>query len=309
MITVLSLSPAVDKIYFVDDFEPGKLFRVRNVVKSAGGKGINVARVAATIGEKVMALGFKAGETGDWLVEKLKGEGVDTEFITVEGESRTNSNIIDRMKNTETELLEIGPFIKPEKIQDFLKIFGDAVGKSEVLVCSGGLPEGVPTDFYSTLISIAKPMGVKVVLDASGRVLAEGIKAAPHIVKPNLRELSRYVDRQLNGIKDIADACREIIAQGVQIVAASMGKDGVLLVSGREALHVKGPEIDVINTIGSGDSMVAGLATGLSRGYGQDKMISLGMACALANTQFVEIGFVSMALVETYLGLVEINKL
>jgi len=300
MITALSLSPAVDKIYFVDNFRAGGLYRVRNVVKSAGGKGINVARVASILGEKVTALGFKAGDTGDWLESELKKLGVDTNFIEVEGESRTNNNIIDREKGTETEVLEVGPYIKEEDMERFLKSFKEALRETRVLVCSGGLPEGVPADFYRRLIEIAKPYGVKIILDTSNEILAEGIKAGPHMVKPNLRELNKLVKRELKTPQDIVEACKSIVSGGVGIVTASMGRDGAILVSEDKVLRARVPEVDVVNTIGSGDSTVAGYAVGLARDCSLEETFRLSMACAVANTQFMEIGYVNRELVEMY---------
>ena len=114
MITAVVLSPAIDKIYFIDNFRSGGLFRVNSVIKSAGGKGINVARVSSILGEKVKAIGFKAGDSGEWLESKLTDIGVETRFIHVDGESRTNNNIVDRSRNMETEILESGPNIQEE---------------------------------------------------------------------------------------------------------------------------------------------------------------------------------------------------
>lgn len=309
MITTLSLSPAVDKIYFVDGFETGKLYRVREIVKSAGGKGINVSRVASLLGERVTSIGFKAGDTGEWLEAQLKASGVHAEFIEVPGESRTNNNIIDRLNNAETEVLEIGPYISEDYLSRFLEVFKRVLVNTKVLVCSGGMPEGVPADFYRKLIDIAKQHGVKTVLDTSNEMLEEGIKAKPDIVKPNKRELSKYVSRQLNGINEIIEACRCIISDGVKIVTASLGGEGAILVTEDSALYAKPPEVDVVNTIGSGDSMVAGLAAGMARGYSLEEMFRLGMASAVANTQFREIGVVNGELVEKYLKEIKIQRM
>jgi len=309
MITALSLSPAVDKIYFIDGFECGKLYRVRNIVKSAGGKGINVARVSSILGEMVNSIGFKAGETGEWLESQLKRMGVNTCFIEVMGESRTNINIIDKVNNHETEILEIGPVIRDEDIGAFMDEFEKVLKDTSVLVCSGGLPEGIPSNFYRTLIEKAKLFRVKTILDSSGEMLAEGIKAAPYMVKPNLRELGVYAGKQLNSISDIIAACKSIINAGAEVVITSMGSQGALLVSEEEILHARVPEVNVVNTIGSGDSTVAGCAAGIRRGYSLEKMLRLGMACAVANTQFEEIGYISMELVDKFINEIVIERL
>lgn len=309
MITSIVLNPAVDKIYFVDGFEPGKLYRVGNVVKSAGGKGINVARVASILGEDVSTIGFKGGETGDWLEAKLRELHVNTEFIPVESDSRTNNNIIDRVNRTETEVLETGPLITSADVAVFLELYKNKLKQTKILVCSGGLPNGIPADFYRTLIEMARPYAIKVILDASNEVLEEGIKAKPYMVKPNLRELSEYVDRQLSGVEDVIGACEDILSMGVDIVVASLGKDGAVLAAKDMILHAKVPEVDAVNTIGSGDSMVAGFAAALTRGYPPEEMFKLGMACATVNTLFMEIGYIEKDLVEKYKNLIDINVL
>ena len=307
MITVLSLSPAIDKIYLVENFEAGKHFRTGNIIKSAGGKGINVARVLSILGEEVTTLGFKAGISGDWLESKLIELNITAKFISVPGESRTNSNIIDKVRGTETELLEVGPNIFENSKSDFLKLFEDSLGSSKIIVCSGGLPEGLAADFYRVLIDKAGQLGIKTILDSSNETLAEGIKSKPYIVKPNLRELSNYTGRVLKDTNEIIDACRKIIQDGVDIVVTSLGSEGAILVSNEEILLGKIPTVEVINTIGSGDSVVAGLAFGYSHGYSVKEMFRLGIACGIANTQFAQIGIVSKELVQKYLKDIEIK--
>ncbi|RCX18801.1 fructose-1-phosphate kinase [Anaerobacterium chartisolvens] len=300
MITAVVLSPAVDKIYFVDGFRAGGLYRPEDTVKSAGGKGINVARVAAALGQRVNAVGFKAGDTGSWLVSQLDGLKVNTFFTEVQGESRTNINIIDSELHTETELLERGPHITPADTEAFLEAFKRILERTSVLVCSGGLPHGIPEDFYRTLIEISRSRNIKVILDSSNKMLAEGIKAKPYMVKPNIRELSGYIGRTLETKEDIIGACRLINSQGVEVVTASLGAGGALLVSGDTVLEAVNPAVEAVNTIGSGDSMVAGFASALAENYTLEEAFRLGTACAVANTQFMEIGVVSRDLVRKY---------
>jgi len=263
MITVLSLSPAIDKIYYVDNFRPGGLYRVNKVVKSAGGKGVNVAKVASALGNEVRLIGFKAGEAGNWLENQLKRPGLETCFVEVKGETRTNSNIIDKVSNTETELLEKGPFITEDDVEKLMPAILDGIKKSEVLVCSGGLPEGMKKDFYGRIISLAKDHGVKVILDTSGEMLEQGIKASPFLVKPNKRELESCTGNCLDNLSEAVNACKKIISQGVEIIVASMGKEGAILVSPDKCVKASVPPVEPVNTIGCGDSMVAGMACAL----------------------------------------------
>ncbi len=292
MITTVVLNPAVDKIYFVDNFQVGSMFRVKETIRSAGGKGINVSRVITSLGGEVLSVGFKGGHTGEWLVGQLGMLGAKTDFIEVDGESRTNNNIIDRVNGTETEVLETGPLISEQALQKFISVYDQTFKKSEVIVCSGGLPAGVGNEIYKILISKAKKHGIKVILDSSGEVLKHGIEAKPYMIKPNLRELSSLVNRELKEISDILEACRSVQREGIEIVLASLGEKGAILVSKEKSYRAHVPHIKVSNTIGCGDSMVAGFATALEKGLGVEEAFKLGVACGVNNAQYAEIGVV-----------------
>ncbi|HEY9062083.1 MAG TPA: 1-phosphofructokinase [Pseudobacteroides sp.] len=292
MITVVSLNPALDKVYFIDEFKAGSMFRVKNIIKSPGGKGINVSRVLSILGAKVYAAGFIAGDTGRWISDSLASRGIKSRFIQVDGETRTNINIIDKAGMTETEILEFGPYIKESDMDQFLTDFKTVLESTSVLVCTGGLPEGIPVEFYKILIDMAKPLGVVTILDASGDALKEGIKAGPNFIKPNTRELSQASGKSIRGKEDIINACSDILNSGVGSVIASMGADGALLVDRYSKIHAKPPKVEVVNAIGSGDSMTAGVALSIIQGYSRDDMMRFATACAVSNTQFTEIGMV-----------------
>jgi len=292
MITTVVLNPAVDKIYFADDFHAGGLFRVKETIRSAGGKGINVSRVIRSLGQEVLSIGFKGGHTGEWLVGQLEKIGAKTGFVEVDGESRTNNNIIDRSNKTETEVLETGPLITEQNMKEFISIYERVIKKTKVLVCSGGLPSGVENDIYKRLIIEAKKYDVKVILDTSGEVLKQGIEAKPYLIKPNLRELGNLVNRELKEISDVLEACRCIQRKGVEIVLASLGEKGAILVSKDKRFRVCIPCKQVVNTIGCGDSMVAGFAVALSKGLEVEDAVRLGCACGVNNAQYAEIGTV-----------------
>lgn len=310
MITVVALNPAVDKTFFIDGFEAGGHYRVRgNIVKSAGGKGINVSRVASILGEKVTTVGFRAGETGRWLESELKSMGTDVKLINVEGESRTTINIIDKSRKLETEVIEPGPFISGHDFDGFLDIYKKLLHKTKILICTGGLPEGIPSNIYRTLIEMAKPFGIITLLDAVDDVLAEGIKAKPSMIKPNLRELLDYTGKELDSIDDIMNSCRNIESEGVGTTVASLGREGALLVGNNLCLYSKAPVVDAVNTIGCGDSMIAGFAVGYLRGYTISESLKLAMACAVSNTQFMEVGMVSLEMVAKYMNQINIEKL
>lgn len=293
MITVLSLSPAVDKIYLIDNFCAGGLYRVNNCLQSPGGKGINVARVSKLLGSKVSVLGFKAGSNGQWLEDSLSEIGAETHFVTVDGQSRTNNNIVDKVNNRETEILEEGPTISQSAWELFHEEFCKQIKNTKVLVCSGGLPKGLGNEIYAQLIEEAKKYDVKTILDASGEVLKLGIIAKPYLIKPNLRELSIFFDTQFTSETQIVNSCKEIISGGVKAVVTSLGEQGAMLVTEHSAYKAYPVEVDVVNTIGSGDSMVAGISNGMADGLSLEESFRLGCASATSNTEFLEIGIIN----------------
>lgn len=294
MITVLSLSPAIDKIYFINDFSAGNLYRVGDYQISAGGKGINVARVLSQLGVSANVLGFKAGSNGEWLHSSVCKLGCTTNFITVEGQSRINNNIIDLVNNTETEILEAGPVISRQSWDAFLELFSEQIKNQKYLVCSGGLPKGLDHFTYARLIKIAKENGVITILDSSGDILSAGIEAGPFIIKPNIRELSNYCGKNIKSDEDVYTAAKGIIKKGVGAVCISLGRDGAMLVTDKEAYKAKAMDITTINSIGSGDSMVAGICYSLIKGKTVAEGLKLGCACGASNAEFGQIGHIDI---------------
>jgi 1-phosphofructokinase/tagatose 6-phosphate kinase len=187
--------------------------------------------------------------------------------------------------------------------------FKKLLPETKILICTGGIPQGISVDIYRILMEMAKPFGIKTILDAENDVLKEGIKAKPDLVKPNLRELLNYSGRELKNMDDIMRSCKSIVSEGVATIVASLGKDGALLLDNSLALYSKAPNVDVVNTIGCGDSMVAGFAVGFMRGYTISESLKLAMACAVSNTQFMEVGTINREFVSQYLEKIYVEKL
>ena len=292
MITAVTLNPALDKVYFIEDFQVGEMYRVGQMVESAGGKGVNVARIVKTLGIDSTAIGFKGGAVGNWIEAQLKTLGVYTGFVEVLGETRTNNNIIDKSKKTETEILELGPIIDGKDMGKFLQIYKKALEISKIVILSGGLPQGVPIDYYRTLIEMANLCGLPVILDASGEALSEGIKAKPYMIKPNIRELEYLLHREFTDTTDIVAACRDIVGDGVGVIMVSMGERGAFLIGDNICKGARMPKVNAINSIGSGDAMIAGFAVGLIEKRKLEDCFRLGVSCGASNAQFMEIGVI-----------------
>lgn len=312
MITVLALSPCIDKIYYIDNFAAGKLFRAKDWIKSAGGKGVNVARVCRLLGEEVNCIGFKAGHAGEWIEKQLSDIGVNAFFVEVDGETRTNNNVIDLINNTETEILEKGPFIPEHKICEFMDIFKGLLQNTSVLVCSGGLPEGADKCIYAHLIDCAKQHNIITVLDTSGEILKRSLEASPYLFKPNIRELKELSGKSIEyseSLDEVVNTAKYYVEKNKSKVLVSMGKKGAVFVSEKHAIKANIPDVNVLNTIGSGDSTVAGCAVSLRRGFDEPLMLKFAMACGVNNSTFMEIGKVVPQEVDRLIDMIDLEYL
>lgn len=313
MIISVSLNPAVDKIIYIDNFEAGKMFKTNNIKISAGGKGVNVAKVISCLKNSVLLHGFVAGNTGR-LIEKMAQDlNISTNLTLVDGETRTNINIIDTKKGRETEILEPSPAIKASNISDFLLALEKDIklleGKKGYVVLSGSLPNGVPDTFYKEVINEYKEK-VNFIVDTSQVALEKAIEAEPFLIKPNKRELSAIVGRELLSLEEIIAAANEILDKGVKNIVVSLGDEGAILLTKNQCYYGKiNRPIKIVNTIGSGDSMVAGIVTALDRGNTLIEAFKLGLACGACNAEFEEIGHVDEKIVNTMLEQIIIHKL
>ena len=202
MITTITLNASIDKAYFLDnEIGIGKVMRVKKVVNTAGGKGINVAKIINICNEKVLASGIIGGFNGDYLQHILRSQNIKNKFLHCKGETRSCINIINQ--NGSTEFLEPGFNITKQDEKRFLKLYKKLINKSEIVTISGSVAQGFSIDIYSQLISIAKEKKLPVILDTSGKLLAENIKSQPTVVKPNKEELESLINKLAQNSKII----------------------------------------------------------------------------------------------------------
>lgn len=271
---------------WVDDFRTGRVNRVAEMRVDPGGKGINVSRFLSRLGRPTRATGFMGQGHGPFLIERLTRESIETDFVNVAGDVRVNLKIIDRVNGRETEVNEPGPAVCEAEVSQLEDKVHLSCEDSSFIIFAGSLPPGCPTDLYYRLITLANERGARTILDASGDALREGLKARPFLVKPNLQELEALFGTRLERDSEIIDAAREIVRSGVEIVVVSMGSDGAIAVAGGlsardsaagrpaagssavgvRAWRVFPPEVQVGNTVGAGDAMVAGFAASLAQG-------------------------------------------
>jgi tagatose 6-phosphate kinase len=302
------MNPSQDKVYIVDDFSVNNIYRTNHYTATAGGKGLNVARVVKELKEDIITTGLLGGMTGTFIKDELKNHKIKNEFVNISGETRTCINITDQKNNTTTEILETGPKINKSEINRFIEKYKTLIKKADIITLSGSLPKGLDDDFYYELVVYAKKMDKKVILDTSGQPLKEGIKAKPYMIKPNEDELNNLFDQNIKKLSDYIKALDKIKEMGIKLPVISLGKDGAVAMVENNYYHFKLPQVDVINTVGSGDAFVAGCAIGLQKNN-LIETIKLGIACGTANTMFVKTGKVTVQKVNQFLNKIEVVKI
>lgn len=280
-VLTVTLNAAVDKRYDVAEIGIGQVQRVTRVLASAGGKGLNVARGATLCGQRVIATGFVAGFTGEFITAGIADEGVQPEFVTVAGESRTCINIVDPDGHS-TEFLEPGVTVSAEDLERLQQRFTELLDQAEVVTLSGSAPTGCPEDVYQPLISAAVQRGLPVILDTSGALLSAGLAAAPTVVKPNREELAALVGADLPDLDAVVAAANLLRQRGPRWVVVSLGAGGALAVGPGEVVTVQAPRVELVNAVGCGDVLVGGLATGLATGLSLPRALELGVRVSAA---------------------------
>ncbi len=309
MILTVTMNPSIDKIYFVNDFRLGEVHRPTDMIASPGGKGLNVARVAKLMGEVVGATGPLGGGNGDFIQKGVVDLGIKSLFCPIAGESRICVNVSDVVNQHSTEVLEAGPVISEEEAAVQLKLFTDLMNDTDVVTMSGSMAKGLPTDYYGQLIQAAKDKGVRTLLDSSGEAFVAGVKAKPYAIKPNEDEIKKVYHEPVETIEDKMAAIRFFKNEGIELPIISMGKDGSLAGLSDGIYKVSIPSVKVVNTVGSGDSFIAGLAIGLQRGLDEQSMLKMATACGTANTQYAQTGFVEPDVVDGYYKQVTVEKI
>ncbi|MBZ9609808.1 1-phosphofructokinase [Clostridium estertheticum] len=283
MIITVTLNPAIDKTIEIDEFKIGSVNRIVSTRIDAGGKGINVSKVIKELQHKSLALGFLGGNSGNQIKDYLDDLNINNEFLSVKGETRTNLKIFDKINNTHTDINESGPSLVEEDITNVKqKIMGYCQGNF-LVVLSGSVPSGMRGDIYGEIIKDIKSEGGKVILDADGDVLMQGIKAGPYIVKPNIDELEKAFGVSINSEDEIIETAKKILEYGVKYVVISKGSEGSIFISRDKVAKVNGIKVEVKSTVGAGDSMVAAMAVAIENNYSFEETIKLACATSTAN--------------------------
>lgn len=280
MIYTVTFNPAIDYVVWLDRLEPGSINRARQELIQFGGKGINVSVVLGNLGVDNRALGFLAGFTGQAVEQGLAQMGVQTDFIHLEaGVTRINVKI---KGGEETELNGRGPDISQAALgQLYAKL--DGLAGPDVLVLAGSIPASLPSDVYEQIMARLDGKGVRVVVDAEGELLSNVLRYRPFLIKPNNLELGGIFGRELHTLEEIRACAAALQERGARNVLVSMAGDGAILLDEQGGFHqIAAPQGTVRNSVGAGDSMVAGFLAGYLQSGSFEQALHMGAATGSA---------------------------
>ncbi|MFZ3069963.1 MAG: 1-phosphofructokinase family hexose kinase [Anaerolineaceae bacterium] len=278
MIITLTPNPSVDRTLRIPQLRFNEILRAHDVQIGWGGKGFNVSRALRILNQDTLALGWVGGSTGKMLEDGLNKLGIQTDFVWVKEETRTNTVAQEDEGEWYIRLNEPGPHIPEEAIQALLiKALSYASG-NDIWVASGSLPQDVPEDFYAQLIRLLKQKGVRVFFDGNDQALKLGVAEAPYLVKPDITEAEAFVGFPITTYEDAKRAVLPFLRQGIQHVGLSIGGLGLLLASQHEMVLAAPPKVAIRNVTGAGDSLMAGMVYGFSKDFPLIEVARFGAA-------------------------------
>ncbi len=288
MIYTVTFNPAIDYIAEVNNINEEKINRAISEKVLAGGKGINVSVVLKNLGIESIALGFAAGFTGTEIKRQVENHGISTDFVYLDGKfSRINVKLISKVAgivSNETAINGEGPKISENEIEEFMQKL-DKLKKGDYLVLAGSVSRKMKDDIYEKICTRIQNKEIKIVADATGKLLVNVLKHKPFLIKPNKEELEEIFEDKINTNEEIIMYAKKLQVMGAENVLISLGGDGAVLVTkDKNILYSKAPKGTVVNSVGAGDSMVAGFIAGLLTYDDYEKAFKMGIAAGSAST-------------------------
>ncbi|KSU49367.1 1-phosphofructokinase [Exiguobacterium indicum] len=254
MIYTLTLNPSIDYYVTLPVFEAGQVNRVEQAEKVAGGKGINVSLVLKNYEVETQALGFLGGSTGQFIRTELEKRGVLTDFTPIQDETRINVKI---RADQESELNAAGPKIQPEELEHLLSRF-KTMEAGDIVVFAGSIPSSLPHDLYRHIATILNERNVRFAVDTTKEAMLEVLPLGPFLIKPNHHELGEIFDVEITSKEMAVPYAQQLVERGAENVVISFAGDGALLVNREGAYTANTPAGKLVNSVGAGDSLVAG---------------------------------------------------
>lgn len=288
MIYTVTLNPAIDYIAEVNEINEEKINRALSEKVLAGGKGINVSIVLKSLGIENVAIGVIAGFTGTEIKRQVENHGIKTDFVYINNQlSRINIKLQSKVAgivSTETAINGEGPKITDKEIEELIKKI-EKLEKGDYLVLAGSASKKMKDDIYEKICQRIENKKIKIIADATGKLLVNVLKYKPFLIKPNKEELEEIFEDKINTNEEIIIYAKKLQEMGAQNVLISLGKDGAILITkNQKVLYSKAPKGTVVNSVGAGDSMVAGFIAGLITFDDYEKAFKMGIAAGSAST-------------------------
>lgn len=309
MIITVTMNPAIDKTVDIEALERGGLNRIQHVELDAGGKGINVSKTIKALGGSSLATGFLGGKAGKTIEGVLKEWQIPTDFVYVEGETRTNLKVVEQAGEV-TELNEPGPEVSKAQVEELLAKLEGYANEDTLFVLAGSIPKGVDKTIYGVITERVHQKGATVLMDADGELFVQALKAKPDIIKPNRVELEAYyqMEREASD-EELIEMGRKLLRDGSGFAAISMGKQGALFLTKDSTVRCPGLQVKAHSTVGAGDAMVAALAYSWNEKLDTGDMIRLGMATSAGAVTTIGTKPPERKLVDELAGQVVLEKL
>jgi 1-phosphofructokinase len=309
MITAVVLNPCIDRAVKVERLNIGGLNRILSSDDTPSGKGVNVAKTLSLFKVRAAVSGIIFEDGGSLTIRELERLGIRAEFFSLPGRMRVNTKVLDLSTSTVTELNEPGQQVNPEVLAVLRENVLRLSAESEFIVFTGSAAPGLPGGVYRDLIGLVKKTGCKAVLDADGALFKKGMEAVPYVIKPNLFELEQFAGKKLNSLPLIKKAAEEIIEKGVSIVLVSLGADGALLADRDHAYYSPGLKINVVNTVGAGDAMLAGALYALLNKKSSDEVLKFAAAAAAASVSQEGTGLSDASVIPKFYDTIEVREI
>ena len=282
MILAAGLTPAWQQVLSFPRFLPGEVNRAQQAAWCGSGKVLNVGCALHHLGANARTLCLAGGVSGQQIAADFARMDISIRWIQSQIPTRTCTTILDQATSTTTELVENSHPIPLEEQAAFLTAFIEEARSAHVVVLSGSLPEATPTDFFRRLL---EQTTARTILDIRGAELEEALPLRPFVIKPNREELARTVGRKLTSEDDLLSAMTELRERGAEWVVVSQGPAPLMALGPQGLLRIEIPKVNVINPIGCGDCLAAGIAAGIDRQDSMRESLEIGIRAAVENAQ------------------------
>ncbi len=310
MILTITLNAAVARTLVVPSLTLGHRHRAPESMTLAGGKGVNVARSLRTLDVPVLAAGFAGGRNGDAIRDGLSEAAIPFDLVEIEGHSRTSTAIVDPMAGNQTEINEYGPEVTPAETKEFSRRLEHLMEYATAIVFAGSVPPNLDESFLVGLVRRARERGLYTVVDSPPSVLRAALKAGPSLVSPNQHEAESVVGFDFIEEGDSPLGLSRLVEAGATDACITSPEGHSYLTTGNGAVRARGPKVEAVSTIGSGDAYLAGLLAGLlHRNLSPVEAVRLAAGCAAANAETLGAGLFESRRAEELAGEVEVDLL